>query len=88
MDKNIADAMELLGVESAKDDEFSVSYKLNGATAKVIGLDNYDVRHLPRDLWSEEVVVKPDLNAIKNLLKSGAEIEGLELVVSKLLRVL
>ena len=88
MKQNIADCMDMFGLEKAQDDEFSVSYKLNGATAKVIGLDGYDVRHLPRDCYA--VVpeqYKPDLNAIKRLLKSGAKIDGLELVISKSLRI-
>lgn len=87
MKTNIADCMTMFGLESVQDEEFSVSYKLNGATAKIVGLDGYDVRHLPQDLWSEKVIVTPDLNAIKRLLKSGAEIDGLELVIGKSLRI-
>jgi len=88
MKQNIADCMTMFGLEKVQDEEFSVSYKLNGSTAKVVGLDGYDVRHLPQDCYS--VVpeqYKPDLNAIKRLLKGGAEIEGLELVTDKSLRI-
>ena len=86
-DKNLADAMELLGVEKVQDEEFSVSYKLSGATAKVIGLDDYDVRHLPMDCYDTiPETYKPKLNAIKALLKT-TDIDGLELVSGKTLRI-
>lgn len=88
MKNNIAECMDMFELEKVQDEEFSVSYKLNNATAKVVGLDDYDVRHLPRDCFDViPETYKPKLNAIKALLKSGVEIDGLSLVTSKSLRI-
>jgi hypothetical protein len=87
MKANIADAMTMFGLEKVQDEEFSVSYKLNGATAKIVGLDDFEIRQLPMDCWDTiPETYKPKLNAIKALLKT-TEIDGLELVVSKSLRI-
>ena len=87
MKQNIADSMAMFDLERVQDDEFNVSYKTNAATAKVIGLENIEIKSLPRDLWSEKVIISPDLNAIKSLLKTGTEINGLSLDIGKTLRI-
>lgn len=88
MKANIADCMTMFNLEKVQDEEFSVSYKLNGTTAKVVGLDDFEIRQLPMDCWDTiPETYTPKLNAIKALLKSGVEIDGLELVVSKSLRI-
>ena len=89
MKQNIANCFDMFPDldGKAQDEEFSVSYKLNGATAKVIGLENIEIKSLPRDLWSEKVIISPNLNAIKALLKTGTEINGLSLDIGKTLRI-
>lgn len=87
MKANIANCMEMFELEKVQDDEFSISYKTNGATAKVIGLENIEIRTLPSDLWNEAIIISPNLNAIKALLKTGTEINGLSLEIGKTLKI-
>ena len=74
------------GIESIENDEIRVTYKLNRSTAKVVGLDGYDIKSLDSELWNEETIITPDLKKIKALLKT-TEIDGLSLVISKSLRI-
>jgi hypothetical protein len=90
MKANIADCMEMFELDRVQDDEFNVSYKTNGATAKVIGLENIDPfwNDLPTNCWETiPASRKPVLNNIKAYLKSGAEINGLSLEIGKTLRI-
>ena len=86
MKQNITDCMAMFELERVQDEEFNVS--MANTPAALVIAPSFDLRHLPHDCYKiVPETYTPDKNAIKKLLKTGIEYDGLSLVSNKTLRI-
>ena len=85
--KNMAfEILKTIGIDEIESDEIRLKM---AKTPAALGIaPDFDLRHLPYDLWKEETVITPDKKAIKKWLSdTGIEFDGLDLVSGKTLRI-
>lgn len=75
--KAMFDSMKAVGTEKVKGQLFTIAIQKNGGVLPVVSAPDVDTTKLPDELVI--VTEKPNLEAIRELLEAGKEVEGFTL---------